>query len=50
MSNYHYLMHINSMGHRSLNDLAQYPVLPWVLRYVWECCYGCCSPAPAVPQ
>lgn len=32
VSNYHYLMHVNSMGHRSLNDLAQYPVLPWVLR------------------
>ena len=31
VSNYHYLMYVNSMGDRSLNDLAQYPVLPWVL-------------------
>ena len=31
MSNFHYLMHINTMAGRTYNDLTQYPVFPWVL-------------------
>ena len=32
MSNFQYLMHLNSLAGRSYNDLMQYPVFPWVLR------------------
>ena len=31
MSNFQYLMQINTMAGRSFNDLTQYPVFPWVL-------------------
>ena len=31
MSNFEYLMRLNTMSHRSANDLTQYPVFPWVL-------------------
>ncbi|PGG98751.1 hypothetical protein AJ79_08771 [Helicocarpus griseus UAMH5409] len=31
MSNFHYLMIINTMAGRTFNDLTQYPVFPWVL-------------------
>lgn len=31
VSNYEYLMHLNRAAGRSFNDLAQYPVFPWVL-------------------
>ena len=31
MSNFNYLMHINTMAGRTYNDLTQYPVFPWVL-------------------
>ena len=31
VSNYDYLMHLNSLADRSLADLTQYPVLPWVV-------------------
>ena len=31
MSNFDYLMFLNSISSRSLNDLAQYPVFPWVV-------------------
>lgn len=31
MSNFQYLMLINTMAGRSFNDLTQYPVFPWVL-------------------
>ena len=31
ISNYDYLMYLNIMGHRSFNDLTQYPVFPWVI-------------------
>lgn len=31
LSNFHYLMLINTMAGRTFNDLTQYPVLPWVL-------------------
>lgn len=32
VSNFHYLMHLNTLAGRSFNDLTQYPVFPWVLR------------------
>ena len=32
MSNYQYLMHLNSAAGRSVNDIVQYPVYPWVLK------------------
>ncbi|EWM22298.1 BEACH domain containing protein [Nannochloropsis gaditana] len=31
ISNYDYLMALNTMSGRSFNDLSQYPVFPWVL-------------------
>ncbi|KHJ35979.1 putative beige beach domain-containing protein [Erysiphe necator] len=31
ISNYHYLMLVNTMAGRTFNDLTQYPVFPWVL-------------------
>ncbi|KAI9676047.1 MAG: hypothetical protein M1817_000790 [Caeruleum heppii] len=31
LSNFHYLMVINTMAGRTFNDLTQYPVFPWVL-------------------
>ena len=31
ISNYHYLMLINTMAGRTFNDLTQYPVFPWVI-------------------
>jgi hypothetical protein len=31
LSNFDYLMHLNTIAGRSYNDLAQYPVFPWVL-------------------
>ncbi|KAL8804345.1 MAG: hypothetical protein Q9182_002627 [Xanthomendoza sp. 2 TL-2023] len=31
ISNFNYLMHINTMAGRTFNDLTQYPVFPWVL-------------------
>lgn len=31
MSNFEFIMHLNSFAGRSYNDLTQYPVFPWVL-------------------
>lgn len=31
ISNFHYLMFINTLAGRSFNDLTQYPVFPWVI-------------------
>ncbi|KAF7651115.1 hypothetical protein LDENG_00115980, partial [Lucifuga dentata] len=31
MSNFEYLMHLNTLAGRTYNDLVQYPVFPWVL-------------------
>ena len=31
LSNFAYLMHVNTMAGRTFNDLTQYPVFPWVL-------------------
>ncbi|XP_062502057.1 protein FAN-like [Corticium candelabrum] len=31
ISNYDYLMYLNSMADRSFNDLTQYPVFPWII-------------------
>ena len=31
ISNYEYLMYINTIAGRSFNDMSQYPVFPWVL-------------------
>ncbi|GFS54697.1 protein FAN [Nephila pilipes] len=31
ISNYDYLLYLNSLADRSFNDLTQYPVFPWVL-------------------
>ncbi|KFD55878.1 hypothetical protein M513_03317 [Trichuris suis] len=32
ISNFQYLMHLNTLAGRSYNDLSQYPVFPWILR------------------
>ena len=31
ISNYDYLMHLNTISGRSYNDINQYPVFPWIL-------------------
>uniref|UniRef100_A0A4W4DWV1 Neutral sphingomyelinase (N-SMase) activation associated factor n=1 Tax=Electrophorus electricus TaxID=8005 RepID=A0A4W4DWV1_ELEEL len=31
ISNYQYLLHLNNLADRSVNDLSQYPVFPWVI-------------------
>ena len=31
MSNFEYLMYLNTIADRSFNDLTQYPVFPWVV-------------------
>ncbi|KAF6208268.1 hypothetical protein GE061_016722 [Apolygus lucorum] len=31
ITNFQYLMHLNSLAGRSYNDLMQYPVFPWIL-------------------
>lgn len=31
MSNYDYIMHLNTMSCRSFVDLSQYPIMPWVI-------------------
>ncbi|CAG8523942.1 7035_t:CDS:10, partial [Paraglomus brasilianum] len=31
ISNFQYLMHLNTLAGRSYNDLTQYPVFPWIL-------------------
>ena len=31
VSNFHYLMMVNTLAGRTFNDLAQYPVFPWIL-------------------
>lgn len=31
ISNFEYLMHINTISGRTYNDLNQYPVFPWIL-------------------
>ncbi|KAL1493970.1 hypothetical protein ABEB36_009649 [Hypothenemus hampei] len=31
ISNYDYLLFINSLGDRTINDLTQYPVFPWII-------------------
>lgn len=31
ISNYDYLCYINSLGDRTINDLTQYPVFPWII-------------------
>jgi len=32
LSNYDYLIYLNSIADRSFNDLTQYPVFPWVIQ------------------
>ncbi|XP_050428058.1 WD repeat and FYVE domain-containing protein 3 [Adelges cooleyi] len=32
ISNFQYLMHLNTLAGRSYNDLMQYPVFPWILN------------------
>ncbi|XP_044266497.1 protein FAN-like isoform X1 [Tribolium madens] len=31
ISNYDYLQYINSLGDRTINDLTQYPIFPWIV-------------------
>jgi hypothetical protein len=32
ISNFDYLMHLNTIAGRTYNDVTQYPVFPWILR------------------
>ena len=32
MTNYDYLMYLNTIASRSFNDLSQYPILPWTIN------------------
>ena len=37
VSNFEYLMYLNSLSSRSYKDLTQYPVFPWILAdYISE--------------
>ena len=39
ITNFQYLMHLNTLAGRSYNDLMQYPIFPWVLaNYSNEVC------------
>lgn len=39
MSNFEYLMHLNTLAGRTYNDYMQYPVFPWVLAdYTSQVC------------
>ena len=39
ITNFQYLMHLNTLAGRSYNDLMQYPIFPWVLaNYNSEVC------------
>ncbi|KAL1006960.1 hypothetical protein UPYG_G00079710 [Umbra pygmaea] len=31
LSNYQYLLHLNNLADRSINDLSQYPIFPWII-------------------
>jgi WD repeat and FYVE domain-containing protein 3 len=31
ISNFQYLIHLNTLAGRSYNDLTQYPVFPWII-------------------
>ena len=31
ISNFEYLMYLNTIANRSFNDLSQYPVFPWII-------------------
>lgn len=42
ISNFDYLMYLNTLAGRSYNDYMQYPVFPWVLAdYHSEVSAGC---------
>lgn len=32
ISNFDYLMYLNTMAGRTYNDLSQYPIFPWILK------------------
>jgi hypothetical protein len=32
VSNFEYLMHLNTIAGRTFNDLSQYPVFPWIIK------------------
>lgn len=36
MSNFDYLMILNTMANRSFNDLSAYPVFPWIISEYTE--------------
>jgi WD40 repeat protein len=36
MSNFEYIMHLNTVSSRTYNDVNQYPVFPWILSYYPE--------------
>ena len=38
LSNFDYLMFLNRIGARTFNDLAQYPVFPWILSEYYSPC------------
>lgn len=36
MTNFDYLMMLNTMANRSFNDLSAYPVFPWIIAEYTE--------------
>uniref|UniRef100_A0A2M4CUC0 Putative neutral sphingomyelinase n=2 Tax=Anopheles darlingi TaxID=43151 RepID=A0A2M4CUC0_ANODA len=36
ISNYDYLLYLNSLADRSFQDLTQYPVFPWIITDYWS--------------
>ncbi|KAL5112762.1 Lipopolysaccharide-responsive and beige-like anchor protein [Taenia crassiceps] len=45
MSNFDYLMCLNTLAGRSFNDLNQYPIFPWVLTNYTDSCLDLNEPA-----
>ena len=43
LSNYQYLLHLNSLADRSCSDLSQYPVFPWVIGDYSSSELGACA-------
>ena len=43
ISNFDYLMYLNTLAGRSYNDYMQYPVFPWVLADYHSEVSACCS-------
>ena len=46
ITNFEYLMQLNTFAGRTYNDLSQYPVFPWVIGKILLTCYPTCKKYP----